>query len=593
MMVYSYYRLPQKTSVFRGNSESALITGKCPFGGIMNRHYTFAKAVSAVICTLILTLSVSALEVDKTELESAGSPDTVVFINYTGPHSVIDSTTSIRAIGSNMGAVVGKAPASSSSAGEKNRYYVVHAVDPSEKGKLDADIMFIGKDAAVDHIDNLRRIISAYLSTAYNYSGKDAGTLAVFITVYNAVYRGKIDAYKSKYKSIVMSDLTAASCGLALKYSEWPGNTQIVIPLFDAANGGLSTVDTSVISDTKVVKSMQEDTDKNIESRKQMVDIKEREADNASGKAQTSQKAATEEQKKLDTEQKKDEEKRQEAVQAQKAADTAAKEATAAQKIADANPNDKQAQQTAQEKQQTAEQKQQTAEQKQTDSQKQQQKTDEQQQKTDEVKQQASDAQAQADKKQAEAQTERTEIAKDQQQVMDKAAADSKATAVYGMQLVDDKELLSEMVKVNAVTGEIIQSSPVRYIRGRTVYSAENSFIAVAGENSGNGAVKLILLDSGTMEMTKESSETVAENSVLVQDSSDFYCVIQDGKNWVLGKYGADLTLKLKSPVAVMGSTPVTLSGDKIIVTGNDGKIRLLSKNDLTEVTAETVKNVK
>ncbi|MCK9168982.1 MAG: hypothetical protein M0P01_01055 [Treponema sp.] len=559
----------------------------------MNKQYKSSKFFFIVICTLAFTLSLSALEVDKSELESAGSPDTVVFINYTGPHTVIDTAASIRAIGSSMGTVVGKMPASASSAGANNRYYIVHAVDPAEKGKLDADILFIGNNATVDHIVNLRRIISAYLSSAYNYSAKDADTLAVFITVYNAVYRGKIDAYQAKYKKIVMTNLTSASCGLALKYDEWPGNTQIVIPLFDAANGGLSTVDTSVISDTKVVKSMQEDNGKNIESRKQMVDIKEREADNEAGKAQASQKNAAEEQKKLVTEQKKNEEKKQEAVQAQKEADTAAKDAAAAQKNAAANPNDKQAQKAAQEKQQTAEQKQQTADQKQTDSEQQQQKTDVQQQKTDEAKQQAAEAQTQADKKQNEAQTERTEIAKDQQTVMDKAEADSKASAVYGMQLVDNKELLSGMVKVNAETGEIMQSSPVTYIRGRTVYTAEDNFIAIAGENSGNGAVKLILLDQATMEMIKESSETVAENSVLVQDGTDFYCVIQDGSNWVLGKYDAGLTLKLKSPVAVKNSTPVTISGDKIIVTGSDGKVRLLSKNDLSEIRAAAAANVK
>jgi hypothetical protein len=557
----------------------------------MNKQYSFIKVVSAVFSLILLTFSAYGLEVDKTELESTGSSDTVVFINYTGPHSVIDSAASIRTIGSNMGSVVGKVPSSASSAGDRNRYYVIHAVDPSEKGKFDADIMFIGKNATVDHIDNLRRIISAYLSSAYNYSVKDADTLAVFITVYNAVYRGKIDAYQSKYKNAVMSNITAASCGLALKYTEWPGNTQIVIPLYDAANGGLSTVDTSVISDTKVVKSMQEDNGKNIESRKQMVDIKERESDNSSAKAQISQKNATEEEKKMISEQKKNTDIKQEADQASKAAADAQAAAAAAQKKAAENPGDKQAQNAAQEKQKEAEVKQQTADEKKADAEKQQTKTEEQQQKTEDAKQKAAEAQVQADKKKTEAQTERTVIAKDQQQVMD-AAADSNAPAVYGMQLTDEKQLFSGMVKVNAETGKIIHSSPVTSIRGRTIYSAGNAFIAVAGENSGNGAVKLVLLDSVNMEMTKESNEIVADNSVLVQDGSDFYCVIQDGKNWVLGKYGADLTLKLKSPVSLKSSTPVTISGDKIIVTGNDGKIKLLSKSDLKEKDMTGIVNI-
>jgi hypothetical protein len=552
---------------------------------MINHNFIF-KISAAGILMLFISLSVTALEVDKTELESAGKPDTVVFINYTGPHAVIDSAASIRAIGSNMGIVVGKNPAAGSTAGDKNKYYVIHAVDPAEKGKLDADIMFAGSGASVDHIDNLRRIISAYLISAYNYSPADAGTLAVFITVYNAVYRGKFDAYQTKYKKIVTDNLTASSCGLSVKYSDWPGNTQIVIPLFDAAAGGLSTVDTSVISDTTVVKSMQEDNGKNIDSRKQMVDIKEREAGNANTKAQTAQKTATEEQNKLAAEQNKNQEKAQQAVEAQKEAAAAKQEAAAAQKTAQENPGDKKAQVEAQQKQQAAEQKQQTADLKAAESTQQQEKTAEQQQKTDNAKQEASTAQAQADKKQTEAQTERTEIAKDQQQVMEKNAEDAKAPAAYGMQLTDEQKLLSGMVKVNANTGAVMHSSPVTYIRNRTVYAAGDNFIAVAGENSGRGAVKLILLDAANMEMIKESSEIVAENSVLVQDGSDYYCIIQDGKNWVLGKYDATLALKLKSPVAVKSSTPVSVSGSTIIITGSDGKIKLLSKEDLKEVGA-------
>ena len=83
----------------------------------------------------------------------------------------------------------------------------------------------------MDHIDNLRRIIAAYLESAYGYSRQDSQTLAVFVTVYNAVYRGKLDVFKQKYKTVVTKNLTANKAGLALNYAEWPGKTQIVIPL--------------------------------------------------------------------------------------------------------------------------------------------------------------------------------------------------------------------------------------------------------------------------------------------------------------------------------------------------------------------------
>ena len=89
----------------------------------------------------------------------------------------------------------------------KSRKNIVFGV-----GNKEADILFIGKDATVDHIKNLRRIISAYLSSAYGYSEKDADTLAVFITVYNAVYRGQYDVYNSKYKAVVVKNLSQDNC---------------------------------------------------------------------------------------------------------------------------------------------------------------------------------------------------------------------------------------------------------------------------------------------------------------------------------------------------------------------------------------------
>lgn len=116
------------------------------------------------------------------------------------------------------------------------------------------------------------------------------------------------------------------------------------------------------------------------------------------------------------------------------------------------------------------------------------------------------------------------------------------------------------------------------------MFSAGQNFIAVAGENSGNGAVKLVLLSPDSMEIVKESAETVAEDSVLIQDNGEFYCIIQDGRNWVLAKYDSDLTLKLKSSVPVKRTTPVTASDSYIIVTGANGQPRLLNKSNLNTV---------
>lgn len=523
------------------------------------------------LIALFSAIPLCAQKVDEEELKSAGN-DTIVFINYTGPHSKIDSLASIKQLGSNLGTVVAKDTSKATSAGNPAKYSVIHAIDPEEKGKLDADIILVGADATVDHIDNLRRIIASYLVAAYGYSEKDAETVAVFVTVYNAVYRGNFDAYQKKYKKIVLDNLSPSICGLSVNYTDWPGKSQIVIPLYDV-NGGLSTVDTSVISDTQVVKSMQEDDGKNVESRKEMVDIKEREAENASQKAQEAQKNAVQEQKKLTEEKQKTE-------AAQQEAETARKEAETAQKKADENPDDAEAQKEAEEKKIEAEEKQVAYEEQKTAQ-------EEQQAAADNAAKEAAEQQAVADKKTSEAQEERKTIAQDQAEVIKKEIENAAAPSVYGIELTNDATMLSGLIKVNTSTGEVIKSSPVTYIRNRTMFQAGENFVAIAGENKGNGTVKLVLLSPDTMEIIKESNETVAENSVLVQDSGEYYCIVQDGKISTLAKYDSELNLKLKSSASLKPATPVTIAGQHIVVTGADGNVKVLDKSDLNEIGAK------
>ncbi|MCR4741476.1 MAG: hypothetical protein K5866_01185 [Treponema sp.] len=542
------------------------------------KKYFFFLFVSLFIVTISF-----ALEVDKSELQSASENQTIEFINYTGPHSVINSISQIKGIGSSMGSQVSKNPALATNLGSKNKYYVVHAVDES-KGKFDADILFIGSDATVDHIDNLRRIISGYLSSAYGYSEKDADTLAVFITVYNAVYRGKLEAFQSKYKDIVVKNLTAENCGLSVNYSDWPGKSQIVIPLYDVANGGLSTVDTSVISDTKVVESMQEDDDKNVESRKDMVDLKERESDAASQAAKESQKAAVEEEKKAEEANKKAEEAKKEADQAQKEADQAQQVADEKQKIADENPQDKEAQEEAKEAQEEADQAQQVADEKKAEAESEQENAYEAQKTADEKKEEASEKQALADKKQSEAQSERKEIAQDQNEVQKKEAAQAKMTAEYGLVITDQSNMYSRLVKFSAETGEIMKNSPVTVIRNRTIFKTSQGYLAIAGEEGENKAIKLVTLDTENMEIAAESQLDIAADSVLVQNGSDFYCVISKDGSFYVAKFDESLNAKIVSDVAVLSCSPISVMSSGIVVTDSNGRLTILNADDLTAI---------
>lgn len=535
------------------------------------------------LSVFLLTSYMFSLEVDRDELQSAKN-ETIEFINYVGPHKVIESVASIKGIGSTMGSVVASSPTEPSNSDKNAKYYVVHAINQDEASKLDADIIFINSDATVDHIKNLRRIISAYLISAYGYSESDAYTLSVFITVYNAVNRGNLSSYQNKYKNVVLQYLDASNCGLSVNYSDWPGKSQIVIPLFDVSRGGLSTVDTSVISDAKVVESMQSDDDKNIDNRKDMVDLKERESEEASKNAQESQKQAVEEQSKLEEQKKATESAKKEVENAKKEAEVKQEEAQKAQEVAEQNPNDKEAQKEAEAKQEEAQKAQETVAEKEQVAEQEQAKQEEQQQKTDEAKEEAKKEQELADVKQNEAQNERKEIAKDQQIVQKEEIAQAKMPTEYGIILTDESKLLSKLVKFNSENGEIIKNSPVSVIRNRTIYKVSNGYLAIAGENKGNSTVKLVLLDVDTMEITSESNETVSDSSVLVKDGSDYYCVIQSDKNWTVAKYDESLSLKLKSDVNVKSSTPITITDSGLVVTDSNGKLAILSKQDLKNI---------
>ena len=538
------------------------------------------KILSVFFVSLLISTNIFALEVDKTELQSTKST-TIEFISYTGPHKIIDSVEAIKGIGKSLGKEIAPSRDTSKTANLGNKYTVIHAIDENETGKFDADIIFINKDANVDHITNLRRIISAYLVSAYDYSEADADTLAVFITVYNAVYRGDLDSFKNKYKDVVVKNLSSNNCGLSVNYKDWPGASEIVIPLYDVKNGGLSTIETSVISDKKVVESMKEDDDKNIESRKEMVDIKEREAEESQEKANAAQKKAVEEQKKLKEEKQKTKEAKAEAKEAEKKSEQAKAEAEEAKKEAEANPEDEELQKVAEEKQEEAEAAEQEAEEKQEALEEQQEAEDEQAAVTEDAKEEAKQEQTRADKKQTEAQNERKDIAQDQQIVQNNEIKEASMPSAYGIIIADEKNILSRLVKFNTDNGEVIKASPVTVIRNRTIYKTSDAYIAIAGENTGKGTIKLVLIDEESMEIFAESDATVSENSVLVKDGEDYYCVIEDGKNFVIAKFDEKLTLKLKSKVNVVESTPITVAESGIVVTDKKGNLKLLSKETL------------
>ncbi len=533
----------------------------------------------AVLC-VITPFSVFSLEVDRGELGSVADGTDIEFINYTGPQDTINTIEEIQGIGRNLASGV----TGSTRFGDTDRYYIIRAVDPSVITGLDADILFFGSRAQVDHIDNVRRIISAYLQTAYNYSERDATTLSVFITVYNAVYRGKLESYKTRYKPLVLSYLTAEHVGLSVRYTEWPGKTQIVIPLSDPRLAGtISTIDTSSLTSRDVVDRMKEDEGAGIDSRRDMAELKERESDAAQERAAESQKAAADARSDAD-------QKKVEADAATRAAQEAQRIAESARKEAEARPDDEAAQMKAVETAQVAEKKSEEAAEKREES----------RSAAQTVAQKESEAAADqklADTKALEVQSERREIASDVQKQVDEevaaqqAAADAALAAIvpgFALRLVDPGQLLSELVLVNLNDGRIIQTSPLNSIRNRMIFETDGTLIAIAGKKGGNSSIRLVRIDTKTLEMTKQGADPIGEHSVLVNNGNDWYAVIERSNgSFAVARFDSMLEMKAQSAISVIGETPVMVTSKGLLVQDIDGKIRLLRSTDLVDQTLE------
>lgn len=531
-----------------------------------------------------------AIEVDKAELEKGGTQK-IVFINYEGPHARIDTSEDILGIGLALGKAIRDG---ASRAGDERRYYAVHSAGGSAGDpKFAADMIGLGVDAGVDHIKNLRLILRGFLQAAYDYSPKDAAVLAEFATVYNAVHRGDWNYYADRYRDAVVGSLSKDKAGLSVRFDEWPGRAQIVIPLSEgAAAGSLSAVDTTPLTEKGVVDQMRKDEGKGVDTRKDMVDLKEREADQARQTATLDRQAIVDEEKKIadekaaiaaEKERIAAEEKKAE--EAKKTAQPSGTQPAAGQAgpASEAQP----AGAAAAAPEQTAEQK--KAEEKIAADKKAVEEREaavaEKEKAVEQKKEEAQQAEAFADKKDAEASADRAEIAKDQQEQIKKDAAAVAAAEPVGalaLKMVSADGPYARFVMVDKSTGKELKASPLDTVYARSTAEIGGMIIAVAGKEGGNGAVRLVALDDKTLEMTKQGDVDIQQDSPLWVVGENIYAMIKGDGGPRLARFGSDLTLKAKSSEPVHPYAVPFFAPGTVLVPGKDGAVMILREADLS-----------
>jgi len=539
---------------------------KCTFLG-------FRTLLAVFILTGISTVVFA--QVDQDELKDLPP---VVFINYEGPHTRIDTREEIRQIGVVVGQSIsnserGLAPTLAEmsiesrreysyrfNAGATNRYFVIHSVSGPEEDKINADIFGLGVDAGVDHIRNLRWIIQGYLQAAYDYNVSDAALLAEYITIYNAVYRGNWDYFLGRYKTPVISNLTRERTGLSIRYDEWPGRTLIVIPL---GIGGLSAIDTSTISDSRVIEEMRREDDQGVPQRQDMVDLKDREAEEAERRAQAERDAARQQETQVAQERQEVAQERQDIEQERQQT----QEDLSAGRITP---------QEARRAQEELDRREERVQQRESE-------IAQQEEEIGQRREEAGRLEEFAEQKTAEAQQDRQDIANDQQA----AIVEEDVGGFYGVTIERvDPAIMGRIVRFNQTTGREIRRSPLNVIHSRTVAFIGGRIIAIAGENTGSGAVRLVEINQSSLEMAKQGDDDIKSGSLLWVNGNDLYAVtinLADNKCY-LGRFDTNLILRAKSAVAVHEQASVTIQQGRLLTQREDGSVLMLNPADLTEM---------
>ena len=207
----------------------------------MNQRIRLFPVLLFVLIPLGGVMAQEDLRIDRSELEDVGTAD-IDFESYEGPVERIETREEIRGIGRYLGV---RATADTT-VDYYDRYALTRIIGEEENGKRAADVITLSPIARVDHIDNLRRIVAGYLEESWEYVASDADFLARIVTIYNAVHRGSMPFFEERYRQAVVEFLDPGMVGLAISYRDWPGNTQLVVPIrTDRAPGDLDAVDAS------------------------------------------------------------------------------------------------------------------------------------------------------------------------------------------------------------------------------------------------------------------------------------------------------------------------------------------------------------
>lgn len=492
-------------------------------------------------------------------VEGAG----IEFQNFTGTHLETSTADEIDGIGEFMASRLQAAEGDDGTYTYFDKYRIIRAVDPGTAEGFDADIFIILPDAKVDHIANVRRIVASYLSRFYGYGPDDSDLIAYYVTIYNAVYRGDLPFFQETYKPVVNGHLTADKAGISTVYTDWPGGTQMVIPL--STDG--SFVEPMGLTTDAVVDDIRRSEDMGIETRKAMVELKE--------------KILEEEEEQLRQDTRETEERERELEE--RAAETEEEQAAVQEERERIEEEDM----TEAEREEALE----TVREREEELQEEEEEIAEEQQDLEEQQAEIEERQEDIEERQEDIQEDREEIAADQRAVMEEETGRIELTehgAGTGIRfmIVRDTPLgpVSSMIFYDTASGSTERTAETAIIAGRSYIYKNQEVIVLALDSESSEWGTMTRLDPIMLTILSEGEGQVFRNSTLLSREEFIYGVIRDGEGWVIGKFNGDLEITAQSVETVDPLTPIIPARGRLYVQQPGGMIISLSPETLNVI---------
>ena len=590
-----------------------------------------------IVFSLLVVTPLLYAQVDSKELQSIGERE-IIFENYTGNYDYKESVSSIEGIGKRLSDGL-----NNDSAKKEyhylNKYSVYHCISENEADKFNADVISIDDGARVEHIRNVRLIISSYLVNQYRYSKKDAATLAYFITIYNAVYRQDLPYFQNNFKPIVLNYITAENAGLSLKFSEWPGKSRIVIPLSkNPQKGKAGALNTSELSNKDVIDAAKaENDDMSIKERKDLVKIKEKEvkeleseikkdksavekekAKNANDEKKLSQNKQTIKDRELWIQaEEKDIAKRKAEIakmpdgpEKEKALKELAEREKALNEEKDAVEKEKeklaeeekaleaQKAETSAKEKDIAEKEEEAENKKEEISDDEEEIEDDEFQKIvdenpDEAAKQKLEEEAQRLKEEKEAaeeeiQKQKEELAK-QEEALRKNMPDPRILAgkFYYLKVkdyMDNGHYNNQLSVIDGANRKILKTSTFSNICGKNYYVFKEGVLVIGHQSKEDTSHYLALLDTETLDLKKMGTVNIFQRTQMEIKDDFIYVVMKGDDAYYLAKFDLNLELQAKSEVAVFNDTFMSFYEDFIYLNDSDKNILILDKETLKQL---------